>query len=256
MTFARHPRLVRYFPALLGVCTLALGPVRAVPVKPVKEKEQEVLVKDPRVVADQLKVIGLALHNYHDTYKQFPAAAITDKNGKPLLSWRVAILPFIEENHLYQQFRLNEPWDSMHNKALLEKMPKVFLPTGLKTKTPYSTFYRPFVGNGAAFETKRGLRFVDIPDGTSNTLLVVEAGQAVPWTKPDELAYDPKKALPKLGGMCPDGFHALFADGAVRFLKKKIDPKTLHLLIMRNDGQPIGDIDAFVQPYKKPDKKP
>jgi hypothetical protein len=234
---------------------LALGSVRAVPVKPVKEKEKVVLVKDPKVVADQLKVIGLALHNYHDTYKQFPAAAITDKNGKPLLSWRVAILPFIEENDLYKQFKLDEPWDSKHNKALLKKMPKVFAPAGLKTKPPYSTFYRPFVGNGAAFEPNRGLRYADIPDGLSNTLMVVEAGQAVPWTKPDELAYDPKKPLPKLGGMCQDGFHALFGDGAVRFLKKKIDPKTMHLLIMRADGEPIGDINDFVQPYQKPAKK-
>ena len=241
------------FPALLsGVAfltalTVALGPSSAVPTKPVKEKEKETFIKDPKLVADQLKQIALALHNYHDTYRTFPAAAITDKNGKPLLSWRVAILPFIEEDNLYKEFKLNEPWDSKHNKALLKKMPKIYLPEGHKTKVPYSTFYRGFVGNGAFFNATQGTRIADITDGTSNTFMVVEAGEAVPWTKPDDLPYDPKKKLPKLGGLCKDGFHALFADGAVYYLKKKIDAAVLHLYITRNDGQPVADINDLIQ---------
>jgi hypothetical protein len=77
--------------------------------------------------------------------------------------------------------------------------------------------------------------------------MVVEAGEAVPWTKPEELNYDPKKTLPKLGGLCKDGFHALFADGAVYFLKKKIDADVLRLFITRNDGQPVADINNLIQ---------
>src|SRR5262249_36550937 len=144
---------------------VVLGPLIAVPTKPAKEKEKETFVKDPKVVADQLKKIGVALHNYHANNGTFPAAAITDKNGKPLLSWRVAILAYIEEEeNLYKEFKLNEPWDSKHNKALLKKMPKLFIPKGAKTKKPYSTFYRGFVGNGAFFELNRGTRIADIQD--------------------------------------------------------------------------------------------
>jgi hypothetical protein len=235
--------------AVLATLAIALGSSSAVPTKPAKDKDKvkETFVKDPKVVADQLKKIGVALHNYHDAYATFPAAAITDKNGKALLSWRVAILPFVGEEKLYKQFKLDQPWNSKHNKALLKKMPKIFAPAGHKTKVPYSTFYRPFVGNGAVFEANRGLRITDIPDGTSNTIMVVEAGEAVPWTKPDELNYDPKKKLPKLGGLCKDGFHALFADGAVYYLKKKIDAAVLHLYITRNDGQPVADINDLIQ---------
>src|SRR5438045_1511259 len=72
--------------------------------------------------SNNLKQIALAFHSFHDTYGGMPAAAICDKAGKPLLSWRVAILPWIEEGALYKQFKLDEPWDSKHNKALLKKM--------------------------------------------------------------------------------------------------------------------------------------
>src|SRR5207249_2796575 len=77
------------------------------------------------VSQNNLKQIGLAMHNYHDTYRHFPPQALTDKNGKPLLSWRVAVLPFIEQDNLYRQFKLDEPWDSEHNRKLLERMPKL-----------------------------------------------------------------------------------------------------------------------------------
>ncbi len=75
---------------------------------------------------NNLKQIGFALHNYHETWKQFPPAAITDKNGKPLLSWRVAILPFTDHSQLHEKFHLDEPWDSPHNFALLKEMPSYY----------------------------------------------------------------------------------------------------------------------------------
>ena len=75
---------------------------------------------------NNLKQFALAMHNYHSTYNHLPPAASFDKNGKPMLSWRVMILPFIEQDALYKQFRLEEPWDSEHNKKLLAKMPEVF----------------------------------------------------------------------------------------------------------------------------------
>ena len=68
---------------------------------------------------NNLKQIGLAMHNYHAQQNKFPGAAITNKQGKPLLSWRVAILPLLDQQGLYEKFKLDEPWDSPHNRALL-----------------------------------------------------------------------------------------------------------------------------------------
>src|SRR6516165_3014449 len=128
------------------------------------------------------------MHTYNDQYGSLPSAAICDKDGKPLLSWRVSLLPFLEDQGLYQQFRLDEPWDSPHNLQLLPRMPRVYAPfNGKRTPEPYTTYYQVFVGKGAAFETRKGLRLSqDFPDGTSKTFLIVEAGEPVPWTKPED----------------------------------------------------------------------
>src|SRR5262249_12844267 len=209
--------------------------------------------KNRRKSEMNLRMIGLALHNFHDTHKTFPPAALCDKDGKPLLSWRVAILPYLEQAPLYNQFKLDEPWDSAHNIKLLAQMPKFYSAPGVKTRETGVTFYQGFIADpklGAEFQTAwettpkagaafnaQGTRIVSITDGTSNTIFVVEAGEAVPWTKPADLPYDPKRRLPRLGGVSKDGYHALFVDGVVRFIPQDFDEKTLRLLITRADGQ-------------------
>lgn len=191
--------------------------------------------------SNNLKQMALAMHNYHDTYNQFPAAAICDKNGKPLLSWRVAILPYIEQDNLYKQFKLDEPWDSEHNKKLAQINVKVYQIPGVNQPGNTLCHYRVFYGKGAMFDLRKGPRINDITDGTSNTLLIVETEEGVPWTKPDELEYDPEKALPKLGKQYPEVFQAAFADGSVRVLQRKISEKTLRALITRNGGEVTGN---------------
>jgi prepilin-type processing-associated H-X9-DG protein len=188
--------------------------------------------------SNNLKQMVLAMHNYHDTYGAFPPAAIAGKDDKPLLSWRVAILPFVEQDNLYKQFRLDEPWDSAHNKKLLEQMPKIYMTPeqAQKDEKVTTTHYRVFHGKMAAFEGTTGLKIADFTDGTSNTILVVEAEQAVPWTKPEELPFDEKKDLPKLGLKGADKFNAAFADGSVRTLQKDIKKDELKPLITRNAG--------------------
>jgi uncharacterized protein (TIGR03067 family) len=188
--------------------------------------------------ANNLKQLALAMHNYHDANGALPARAVF-KNGKPLLSWRVAILPYIEEGQLYQQFKLDEPWDSDHNKKLLAKMPKIYEPVRGKTKEPHSTFYQVFTGPGTPFEGDKGLRLPEFKDGTSNTALIAVAGEGVPWTKPADLTYDPQKDLPKLGGHFPDGFWIAVADGSVRWIRRDFDVPTFRLLITHSDGKPV-----------------
>jgi hypothetical protein len=196
--------------------------------------------------ANNLKQIGIAIHSYHDAYGHMPTD-ILDKNGKPILSWRVAILPFIEQDALYKQFKLDEPWDSANNKQWSQVMIKTFLSpdTPLPPKPEWGmTSYRAVSGPGAAFEPGKKLRLTDFTDGTSNTIMVVETNDLVPWAKPGDYPFDPKKDLPKIN---PPGkrdvFQALFGDGSVRAIKPTISEKTLKALFTRNGGEVIPDID-------------
>jgi hypothetical protein len=193
--------------------------------------------------SNNLKQIALAMHNYHDTNGSLPPQATYDKNGKPMLSWRVMILPYIEQQNLYKQFHLDEPWDSEHNKKILAQMPRLYAsPSDEKTLKDHTTHYQGFVGKGAFFEGKKGLRFpADFTDGTSNTLMIVEASKTVPWTKPEDIPYDAGKPLPKLGLPGVRGFLASMCDGSVRFISDKVSEKTLRNAITRNDGNPLGD---------------
>jgi hypothetical protein len=193
--------------------------------------------------ANNLKQIGIAMHNYADTTGSMPPAAACDKTGKPLLSWRVLILPYVEEGELFKEFKLDEPWDSDHNKKLLARMPKVYAIPGVTKPGETNTHYRVFVGNGAGFDWIRGGRFPnDYSDGTSNTLLCVTAATAVPWTKPDELEFDPQKDMTKLVGNVVNGrMQFLLFDGSVRVAPKTPSKQTFHALITRAGGEVIGD---------------
>src|SRR5262245_25244675 len=121
-------------------------------------------------------------------------------------------------------------------------MPRVYAPVGAKPKEPHATFVQAVVGPGAGWEYQKGglgLRMpAEFTDGLSNTVLVVEAGEAVPWTKPADVDYDPKKPLPKFGGQFKDGYHILFADGSVRFVRQ-IDEATLRAILTRSGGEAV-----------------
>jgi hypothetical protein len=190
--------------------------------------------------ANNLKQMMLAFHNYHDSFDGFPAAAICDEKGKPLLSWRVAILPYIEQDNLYRQFHLDEPWDSEHNKKLIPLMPKTYALPGADSTKAGMTHFRVFYGNGAALDLNKKVRITDFLDGTSNTLVIVEATDPAIWTKPDDFEYQPEKPLPKLGRPTADGFWVAMGDGSVRFVKKTISEKTLRAVITRAGGEVIG----------------
>jgi RNA polymerase sigma factor (sigma-70 family) len=206
--------------------------------EPAKAEDPVQLAARRAVSERNLKIIGLALHNYHDVYGKLPPPAIYGKDGTALLSWRVAILPFIEEDNLFKQFKMDEAWDGPYNKRFLANMPKVYAPVGAQHKETDRTYYQAFVGMDAGFEPHKELRIPgDFSDGTSNILWIVEAGSPVPWTKPEDLPYVPDQALPKLGGLFEGNFNALFVDGDVKFLSGKADEKLLRAAITRNGGE-------------------
>jgi hypothetical protein len=190
---------------------------------------------------NNLKQIALAMHNYLSVYKTFPAAYAASKDGKPLLSWRVLILPYIEEGQLYSEFHLDEPWDSDHNKPLIAKMPKIYAAPGSKAAAEHKAVYLVPHGDDTIFPDGKATRIQDITDGTSNTLLVVEASdkRAVIWTKPDDYEVDFKQPKAGLVGLRKGGFLAAFADGSVHFLKDSIDTETLKALFTRDGGEVI-----------------
>jgi hypothetical protein len=242
---------------------------------------------DKKQAAERLRKIGVAMFNFESTNGHFPAGVVAQK-GQLGLSWRVAILPYLEEGKdasLYKEFKLDEPWDSEHNKKLLTKMPAVFESPGMVISHG-KTYLRSFVGQFAFIQggppdpkgrpstfnpwanqppgsVARGRRITDIMDGTSNTLMVVEAAEPVEWTKPEELPFNdqpgapqsaPLPPLPKIGGLFDGGFHGLMCDGSVRFFSDKLDEKTLRALISPNGGEVVA-IDPIPYPgASRPDK--
>lgn len=190
---------------------------------------------------NKLKNIVLAMQSYHDTYKQFPItnnAKLFDAQGKPNLSWRVHLLPFLDQQPLYDQFKHEEPWDSPHNITLLDKMPDVFRDPDDDiggTKTRFVTF----TGPNTPYARPQGLRFHGFLDGTSMTLLVVTCGKnkAVPWTKPEDIAFDPDSPVGCLGQLDGPGIYYARVDGAVNIVKASIPPKWFQALVTPAGGE-------------------
>lgn len=193
---------------------------------------------------NNLKQIVLALLNHESATKTLPAHAIYSEDGAPLLSWRVKILPFIDGGQeLYAQFHLDEPWDSEHNRALIPQMPAAFASPSVNLE-PGKTNYLAVVGPECIFDgTKDGTSFRSITDGTSKTIIVVEAdpSRAVEWTRPDDLTVnldDPKQGL---GNVFPQGWNAAFCDGSVQFISDQIDPQVLRAMFTRAGGEVINN---------------
>jgi hypothetical protein len=184
-----------------------------------------------KTATDRLRQIGRALLAYYDEHRRLPPAVVYAEDGRPLYSWRVVLLPYLEEPQLYQEFHLDEPWDSPHNAALLPRMPTVYASPGVTAEDPSTTYCQLFVGEATVFKGRKGPRLPDdFQNGTSRTILLAEASDPVPWTKPTDLTFDPNSSLPGLGGVFRSGpfvsgytraagFHVLMADGSVRFLR-------------------------------------
>jgi hypothetical protein len=187
---------------------------------------------------NNLKGIGLAMANYHGVSNRFPAPASYDGSGKPLLSWRVHVLPYLAGEQLYRQFHLDEPWDSPHNKALIEKMPAMFRSPKSKAAAGLTNYLVP-VGGGALYSSMKDQpTFKDVTKGTSQTIMTIEVddAHAVVWTRPADLPFDPADPKKGFSAGYEAGYPVGMCDGSARILPKTIDAKDLKALMSRAAG--------------------
>jgi Protein of unknown function (DUF1559) len=193
---------------------------------------------------NQIHELGLALLQYNEAHGRFPAPALAGRDGTKRLSWRVAILPQLGHQALYERFHLDESWDSPHNRSLLAEMPQVFACPGGPARRAGKTSYLVVVGPetdaysiNTPFEPTRGADIRHITDGASGTILVIETDTAVPWTKPDDLHWAKGEPLPRVASAHAGGPHVVFADSAIRFIKSTIDPTILEGILTINGGE-------------------
>jgi hypothetical protein len=201
---------------------------------------------------NNVKQIMLAMHNYHDVHQEFPPAYIADADGQPMHSWRVLILPYLEQDMLHRQYDFNQPWDSPQNLAVAETMPAVYR-SPLETSGPGSnhTSYLFFTGPGTLFDTTNGpprrLSFAQITDGTSNTIALAEVNNSgVIWTQPTDLdtaqldfiIRDLRDARPgQINSAHLNGTVMGFFDGSVRFISNRVSPQELRSAVDPRDGR-------------------
>ncbi|MAT14668.1 MAG: hypothetical protein CMJ46_05285 [Planctomyces sp.] len=199
-----------------------------------------------REASENLKLLGLAMFDYHDAHQKFPAIANFDKSSKkPLLSWRVHLLPFVDQYDLYRKFRLDEPWDSEHNKELIAQIPEVFRPENAKLAEAGETKLVAPVGKNTLFSSDgKEIELASVTDGLSNTIMLLESDDehAVVWTKPEDLNVDLEKPRSGLQSRPPGGSLVLIADGSVHFFSESMTDETWKGLLTKNGGE-VASVD-------------
>lgn len=190
---------------------------------------------------NQLRVIGIAMQNYHTTYKTFPPTYVADADGKPMHSWRVLILPFTEDRRLkalYDQYDFNEPWNGPNNSKLAGTIGDVYTcPSDPTAGT--ETSYVAVVGPETVWPGPAGMRIRDITDGTSNTVMLVEVADAgIHWMEPRDLTFA-EATVGKASSFHADGFNSLFCDGSVHFLDNDLSTAVLHDMITARSGEVV-----------------
>ncbi|WDQ17851.1 DUF1559 domain-containing protein [Rhodopirellula sp. P2] len=189
--------------------------------------------------SNNMKQIGLALHNYHAAYNQLPPAYTVDKDGNKLHSWRVAILPFMEQQALYQQIDLSKPWDAPENAGVASTAVSAYACPS-KKGDPLMTTYVAVVDPSGMFEGAIPTTFGQATDGLSNTILLVETEHQneVHWMSPEDIDLQTLLARSE-DDSHQGGGHMFFGDGAVKFITNSIEVGLLEALATKDGGEGI-----------------
>jgi len=189
----------------------------------------------------------LAVANYHETYGCFPPAYVVDRDGKPMHSWRVLILPFLEQTQLYNAYNFAESWDGPNNRKLESRIGSIYLRSGLDSDQAHTTSFVAVVGRQTAWPGNRPMTRQELGDGSSHTLLVVEIPDGrFRWMEPKDLEFDRMsfrindRSTDGLGSRL-GGARVVSADGTVRTLPDNFDPNTLKAMLTANGGETIRD---------------
>ncbi len=200
-------------------------------------------VQKLQAASDRLKRIGLGVLDFHDVFRRYPPPenkSYHAPQGGPFLSWRVHLLQFLDQEPLYRQFKLNEPWDSAHNRALLGKMPDLYREADDPPDTT-TTRVLTFSGADTLFPGGVGLSLRDVRDGTSCTILLVRAGkdQAVPWTKPVDVVFDAAAPLGGCGAPAGEPLLVVLADISVQQLAPAVPNDLFRALVTPAGGETL-----------------
>jgi len=193
---------------------------------------------------NDFKQIALGILNFESANGEIPPHSTYSDDGKPLLSWRVQILPYLGQGNLYKQFHLDEPWNSKHNLALVAKMPGVYADPNSalrKVNAQGKTTYVVPAGEGTVFDRPVGTKFKEITDGTSNTIMLVEVvpERAVVWTKPEDWQVDLENPWEGVRRTDRDWFTTGFCDGHAQIFDSSLPAKKLRALLTRDGGEVI-----------------
>ncbi len=191
---------------------------------------------------NNFRQLALAALNFESANRRFPAAFSVDEDGKPLLSWRVHLLPYLEEQELYEKFHLDEPWDSPHNIKLLEEMPQVYQSISTKLPEGHTMALAPAADDTIISQKPSdgnlGVELTEITDGSSNTILFIEGGSenAVPWTAPKDLDLE-EVANTNFNTGRHRKFCVVLADGSTRLMDNSLTLNDFLGICLMNDGE-------------------
>lgn len=190
---------------------------------------------------NNMRQLALAMLNYESAYGHFPPAVVQHDSGQ-VHSWRIAILPFLEEGEMYQAYRFDEPWNSEHNAAITKDMPPSFKHPASESES--NACYFAAIGPSTVFAPGKLTTFPDLLDGSSDTILLLEAKRDCHWAKPEDIPFADAIAGKSLGGFNDGVITTVLCDGSVHSISNALTPEQMSSLLTIDGGEP--DVDEIL----------